>query len=157
MIFFCEDCGEKNLLAPPQFKNGKAVFRCSSCHYQNSYVFQVPQKKTNALLKKFMQISNVSGVDQYILVNQKGKIIAHDIKDPEKTADMVFSCGQKSFSMNKNKSQYLIFSGKNKKNIFIFPVGNYYLGVIKSNIVDNSALTDNIIKFLKDLGKKRSQ
>ncbi len=60
-----------------------------------------------------MQISKVSGVDQYILVDQKGKITAHDIKDAERTADMVFSYGRNSFSINKSKSQYLIFPRKN--------------------------------------------
>ena len=45
MIFFCEDCGEKNLLEPAQFKDGKAVFRCDSCNYLNSYVFLAPEEK----------------------------------------------------------------------------------------------------------------
>ena len=157
MIFFCEDCGEKNSLIPEQYKNGKAVFRCSSCHYMNSYIFQAPPKKTTPLLKKFKQISKVSGVEQYILVNQKAKIIAHNIKDPERTADMVFSCGHNSFSINKSDAQYIIFPRKNQENIFIFPVGNYYFGVVKLKFIDNLVLADNIVKFLKDLTKKRSQ
>ncbi len=37
MIFFCEDCGEKNILSPTQLKDGKVVFRCKSCRYLNSY------------------------------------------------------------------------------------------------------------------------
>jgi hypothetical protein len=50
MIFFCEDCGEKNLLAPEQFKNGKAIFRCKSCDYLNSYYFK--QSDNNQLPDK---------------------------------------------------------------------------------------------------------
>ena len=45
MIFFCEDCGGKNLLAPTQLKDGKAVFRCDSCDYLNSYSFSTPEEK----------------------------------------------------------------------------------------------------------------
>ncbi|SDT95534.1 hypothetical protein [Desulfobacula phenolica] len=37
MIFFCEDCGEKNILSPTQLKDGNAVFRCKYCRYLNSY------------------------------------------------------------------------------------------------------------------------
>ncbi|CCK80567.1 hypothetical protein [Desulfobacula toluolica] len=37
MIFFCEDCGEKNILSPTQLKDGQAVFRCKYCSYLNSY------------------------------------------------------------------------------------------------------------------------
>ena len=157
MIFFCEDCGEKNFLTPKQYENERAVFRCSSCQYQNSYIFRAPEKKIPPLLKKFLQISKVSGVDQFILVNQKGKITAHDIKDPERTGDIVFSCGQKSSRIHKSNSKYSIFARKNQKNIFIFPVGNYYLGVVKLENTDDSVLADNIIKFLKDLGKGRSK
>ncbi len=40
MIFFCEDCGEKNLLTPDQLISGKAVFRCSACGYMNAYAFE---------------------------------------------------------------------------------------------------------------------
>ena len=156
MIFFCEDCGGNNNLSPEQYESGKALFRCSSCHYLNSYIFQVPEKKKKPLLNKFMQISKISGVDQYILVDQKGKITAHDIKDTEKTAKMVFSCGQNSFGINKDKSPYLIFPRENKKKIYIFPVGNYYLGVVKSKLIDNLTFVDNIVSFLKDLRKKRS-
>jgi len=45
MLFFCEDCGEKNFLVPKQFKDGKALFKCGSCDFFNSYVFQVSGKR----------------------------------------------------------------------------------------------------------------
>ncbi len=37
MILFCEDCGQKNDLAPAAFEGGRAVFICSSCGYENAY------------------------------------------------------------------------------------------------------------------------
>lgn len=43
MIFFCEDCGKKNILVPEQVKDGKAVFRCEGCHYMNSYAVTLHQ------------------------------------------------------------------------------------------------------------------
>ena len=45
--------------------------------------------------EKFLQISTIKGVDQYIFLDNKGKVAAHDIKDPQKASDMVFSCGKK--------------------------------------------------------------
>lgn len=63
MIFFCEDCGEKNILSPTQLKDGKAVFRCKSCRYLNSYRTQPAEnpylKKTDDdlnLLRRFPEI-----------------------------------------------------------------------------------------------------
>ena len=108
-------------------------------------------------LKEFIQISKLTGVDQYILVDCKGKIAAHDMKNPERVAGMVFSCGRNSFAIGKALFRYVIFFRKNQKNIFIFPVGNYYLGVVKQTNVNNFVLADNIIKFLKGLLKKKSQ
>ena len=104
-----------------------------------------------ATLKDFMKISKLPGVDQYILVDRKTKVVAHDIKDPQKIAGMIFSCGQNCFAIGKTQFKYLIFSRKNQKNIFIFPVGNYYLGVVKLKNIDNFVIADNIIKFLKGL------
>ncbi|SDT95513.1 hypothetical protein [Desulfobacula phenolica] len=102
-------------------------------------------------LKELIQITNVAGVDQYIFVDQKGNIAAHDIQDPEKTADIVFFCGKNSYAIGKTRLNHVMFSRKNQKNFFIFPVGDYYLGVIKKKSIDNFVLTENIIKFTKDL------
>ncbi|SLM27975.1 hypothetical protein MTBBW1_1210015 [Desulfamplus magnetovallimortis] len=37
LIFFCEDCGERNSLTPEKIQNGRVTFKCSSCKYTNSY------------------------------------------------------------------------------------------------------------------------
>ncbi len=98
-----------------------------------------------------VQIGRLSGVDQYIFVAPRGNIIAQDIQNPDKTAELVLSCGQNSLTLAKNKFQSLVFSKKNEPFFFIFPVGNCYLGVIKSKNVDAATLTDNIINFLKEI------
>ncbi len=104
-----------------------------------------------ATLKEFIQISKLSGVDEYIFVDQKAKIAAHDIKNSQEVAEIIFSCGQNCFAIGKAQFKYLIFSRKSQRNIFIFPVGNYFLGVVKSKNVDNFILADTIINFLKGL------
>ncbi|CCK80568.1 conserved uncharacterized protein [Desulfobacula toluolica Tol2] len=98
-----------------------------------------------------IQIANLTGVDQYIFVDQKGKIATHNIQDPKKTADMVFFCGKHLHAIGKTRLSHVIFSRKNQKDFFIFPFGDYYLGVIKKKSIDNFVLTENIIKFTKDL------
>jgi hypothetical protein len=105
----------------------------------------------------FIQIAAVTGVDQYIVVDHKGQITAHDIKDPERSAGIVFSCGQNAYAIGKTRLKYVFFCRENQKNLFIFPVGNYYLGVVKEQSIDNLALTDSIITFLTGLLKERPQ
>ena len=75
------------------------------------------------------QISKVKGVDQYIFVDHGGKIIAHEISNPQKAGKMVFSCGQNIQTIGKNRFSYAIFSRENKKDILIFFNNTYFLGV----------------------------
>ena len=110
-----------------------------------------------ATIEDFMQISKVIGVDQYIFIDHKGNIIAHDIKHPERAAIMVFSCGQNSYGIGKTRLNYVLFPRENKKNFFIFPIGKYYLGVVKEQSINNLDLTTNIANFLNGLLKKRHQ
>jgi len=70
MMQFCEDCGEKNFLNSEQPRDGKAVFKCTACGYYNSYNLK-PDKKTYS--EKFLILSKTVGVEQYIIVDQKGR------------------------------------------------------------------------------------
>jgi hypothetical protein len=97
------------------------------------------------------RIGGLSVVDQYIFVDSRGNIIAQDIKNPDKAAGLVLSCGQNSRTLAKNKFQWLVFSRKNEPFFFIFPVGNCYLGVIKSKNADTATLTGSIVNFLKEI------
>ena len=102
-------------------------------------------------LEAFNKVANLEGVDQYILVDHKQNIITHDIKNPDKIANMITACGKNSSAIAKTQLKYLIFSRNCKQNFFIFPVGNYYLGVIKSKNIESITLANNIDNFLKDL------
>jgi hypothetical protein len=35
MLYFCEDCGEKNFLESAAVQNGTVTFRCQFCNYLN--------------------------------------------------------------------------------------------------------------------------
>ncbi|MBI9090247.1 MAG: hypothetical protein JEZ12_13605 [Desulfobacterium sp.] len=65
MIFFCEDCGEKNDLEGSAFSNGKAVFKCHACGYRNAYFFCPQEKerhrKKDRILKSICCFSEVIG------------------------------------------------------------------------------------------------
>ncbi len=52
MIFFCEDCGSKNLLKQEHIKSGRAIFRCHDCGYSNNYLLPPRNETSRATLKK---------------------------------------------------------------------------------------------------------
>lgn len=107
-----------------------------------------------ATIKDLIAICKVAGVDQFIFVNGKGSIAAHNIKNPAPAAKVVLNCGKNSSTISKTDFKYLVFSRKNKKSFLIFPVGNYYLGVIKDSSFSDNELVENLIIFIKNLLKK---
>jgi len=149
MIQFCEDCGEKNFLNSEQIQAGKAVFKCTECSYYNSYNIKIDKKPYS---EKFLNLSKTVGIEQYIIVDQKGNIAAHNIRDPEKIARIMMSCAKNAFAIGKPNMEYVIFPGNNQRNFFIFPAGNSYLGVIKQQNISDITLTKNILNFLKNFG-----
>jgi len=108
-------------------------------------------------LNEFQKIIRVDGVDQYILVNSNGNIAAHKIDAPQKAAEIVLTCGKNSSAIGKARFEHLLFSRENQKNFFIFPVGKYYLGVVKQDNINNATLVGNIVNFLKDLQKRQKK
>lgn len=98
----------------------------------------------------FSSILKVPGVDQFILVDGNAKIVTQAITEPRKMAALVYSCGSNSYEIGKKKFRYLVFSRENHDDFFIFPVGKYYLGVIKQHNMNNALLAENVIQFLKD-------
>ena len=103
----------------------------------------------------FLQISKIKGVDGYIFMDNQGNIAAQDIKDSQKVSGMVFACGQNIYAIGKGQFKYAIFSRKNKRDIIIFPVGNYFLGVVKQKKTETLVLVDIILKFLQEHFSKK--
>jgi len=101
--------------------------------------------------ENFLQISKIEGVDQYIFLDDQGNIAAQDIKDSQNISGMVFSCGQNICAVGRDKFKYAVFSRENKKNVLIFPVGNYLLGVVKQTDTKTLVLVNRILKFVQEL------
>ncbi|WDP92977.1 MAG: roadblock/LC7 domain-containing protein [Desulfobacter sp.] len=95
-------------------------------------------------------VKRINGVDGYILLDGKGNILAHndDMKAPEKLSRMVYFCGRKLSVIGKKYFKYASFSRQNNRNVLIFPVGNYYLGVIKQTGIRNFRAASAVMEFL---------
>lgn len=72
MILFCEDCGQKND-SRTGITNGRAVFVCSSCGYQNNY-----------LLSPSRQSESQSDRDLFSAVQQDGRMVGAFMYDVKK-------------------------------------------------------------------------
>lgn len=103
------------------------------------------------LLNDIFSVAQVEGVDQYILIDNHGTISGHDTKIPEEMADVVKSCMRRIFPMVQNRFKYIKFLLKNNMDLYVFPVGNYGLGVVKKETFSDPVFQENMIRFLSSL------
>ena len=99
----------------------------------------------------FKTIGKIQGVAQFVVADPQGKMIAGNAGQLIKFAKTVGICGRKLAAMGKTGFKYAVFERKNRCHLFIFPTGNYYLGVVKQQKIKNDILCESIIKFLADL------
>lgn len=101
----------------------------------------------------FSNVKRINGVDGYILLDGKGNILAHndEMTSPENISRMVYFCGRKLSLIGKKYFKYASFSRQNKRNVLIFPVGNYYLGIIKKTGIGNFKTASAVMEFLEVL------
>ena len=100
---------------------------------------------------KFNALGKIKEISQYIVVYPDGRIIVENTSHPEALAKVVCACGQQFTAVGKSGFKYALFERKNQSNIFIFRVGNYYLGVVKQQHIKNHTIIKTIKQFLADI------
>lgn len=85
MIFFCEDCGAQNDLGTADFKNKRAVFRCCSCEYMNSYAVPAARNETDNFFKKILSHPEIIGA---FLYHWKNRTITNHMPEILTRADL---------------------------------------------------------------------
>lgn len=108
-----------------------------------------------ATLSNFARIAEIKDVAYYVLVKNDGTIARHNAEQPESLAKMVLACGLNCDKIEKARFTYFVYSLGNRENYLIFPVGNYYLGVLLQTDIDVDLMVNTIIKFIRGLSKKR--
>ena len=109
-----------------------------------------------ATIKEFSAIGDLPGVKNYILVKNNGSVAAAGMAEAERIARIVLRCGRNSDAIGAPRFSYLVLTRENRENFIVFPVGNYYLGVIKEREVDDPALIKSVLEFIENLPGKRA-
>jgi DNA-directed RNA polymerase subunit RPC12/RpoP len=121
MIFFCEDCGKKNILSPTQLENGKAVFRCKACNYWNSYFVKTEEeadlKRADDFLKRLLPFPEIIGS---FLFHTTTGVLSNNMPDMLNDSDLDVLGKLLTETVSVGRSQYpdvkemaLILSSKN--------------------------------------------
>ena len=102
-------------------------------------------------------IGRVKGVDRYVLVDDRGNILAHDMdgEGPAIPSKLIYLWGQSLSALGGKNFKCASLLRTNNRDVLMFPVGNYYLGVVKQAEMDNAQLAESVIEFLARLSYKR--
>lgn len=95
-----------------------------------------------------LKVARLPGVKHYILADFEGEVIIHNTKSYQEIGAMISRCGTQTSSLAKNRLKFIVFNRKSKNDLFIFPIGKYYLGVVKHKSADMADLTENVLGFL---------
>lgn len=109
-----------------------------------------------ATIDDFSSIIDLQEIQQYILVKSDGTIAATQSEKPESFARLVLRCGRNSDKLGLPRFNHLSFTMESGDVFFIFPVGNYYLGVIKERNIPNSTLVKIVETFIKNFQREQS-
>ncbi len=104
---------------------------------------------------EFSQIKEIKGIKKYLLVKSSGRIILGDGLKSENFKGMLLACGREADLLGSTRFTVFLINRKNGEDFLIFPVGNYYLGVIKEKSADTKVLANKVIAFIKDISSRR--
>ena len=106
------------------------------------------------LYKELIEISECNGVENFLFVSSKGRVIAHNFSDYERTGPVIAFCGKLGLALGKHRLKFMTFNRSGKQDLLIFPVGNYYLAVIKEKGITSDRVGLTILQFLENLTLK---
>lgn len=96
-------------------------------------------------------IQQIPGVEGYVLVRQDGQIEAQNAPNAENLSAMIVmsgvSCENLRGEIGSSQLKFLVVARKSKEKLLIFPLENYYLGVLQKA----DAFTPDVINKVQHL------
>lgn len=106
------------------------------------------------------QINAIHGVEQFALVRNDGRIVTHNLPEPEAFAKMVTTCGLNALALRKplgvSHLKQIVFSRPDNRNIIIFQLFKYFLGIQQIGEADQDALIHDVSHLLRQVAQSKA-
>jgi predicted regulator of Ras-like GTPase activity (Roadblock/LC7/MglB family) len=106
------------------------------------------------------RISIIKGVDRFALVRNDGRVVTHNMSDPDEFARMVTTCGVSAMTLCKplgvSQLKQIILDRPNNCNIIIFQLYKYFLGIQKNGNTDQDAVILEVSHLLRQMVQTRT-
>jgi len=84
----------------------------------------------------FNILKQISGIKNYIVVEQNGKVLTHDVGNPQKLSSAILinamNCNTAKSIAGFTDLEYILLKTKSNEKIIILPFNKGYLGIVAS-------------------------
>jgi len=97
-------------------------------------------------------IAAIPGIRSYLLVRKDGLLITHNLVNPEELAAAVVSSGLGAAAVKSSLGgscfRYLAFARANQEKLLVFPIGNYFIGIVQDAETSAPELAAEVIQYI---------
>ncbi|TYP00161.1 hypothetical protein EDC39_101322 [Geothermobacter ehrlichii] len=112
-------------------------------------------RKASASERFARRISQIDGVASFVLVRRDGRVITHNLDDPDDLAALTTLCGLQADSIARalgfSQIDTLMLRRKEKEHLALFKLDRYFLGIIQRPDSDSEKLAQDVRSFLATL------
>ncbi len=105
------------------------------------------------------RILQISGVSNYILVRNDGKVMVHNLEKADALAPLIvfagLSCDAVGSVAGLTYLKYLMLARKNNEKLLIFPMDTYFLGIIHNPDAYTQDIVDHITRLIQMVAKPK--
>lgn len=114
-----------------------------------------------ANLEAFAQrVLKIDGVEQFIFIRNDGHILIHNVENPETLSALVAFTGLSGEAMRAvigaTYFRHLHISRQNKENFLIFPLDNYFLGILQHSEAYTPDVIHRVARLIQAITRTRN-
>lgn len=106
-------------------------------------------------------ISQIEGVKNYIFVRNDSRVIVHNTNNPDTLSSMIafsgLSCDAVKSILGTTYFKYFILTRKTGEKLLVFPLENYFLGIIQDSQAYTPDVIQKIMRFITAVTRQKKQ
>ena len=107
------------------------------------------------MLHDLARLKGMGSVMDYVVVRQDGQVMLHNLEEAEPLATMVRLVAQNCDTLvlppSYPRFRHFLLSRECGRHLLVFPLGNYYLGVIQASGMSSRQAAAEVLDFVQQL------
>lgn len=107
------------------------------------------------------RINRIKGVTGFVLTRNDGRIITHNVEQPDNLAALVTLCGFNADAVGKtigfSQLNYLLVGCQQQEPLLVFPFDRYFLGIRQQCEAEQEELIEEVLHVLQQVVSQRDK